>query len=133
MKSVGGWQFALNRSDRAAPVARSSHGGGPKNAAFEDPPTPSRYLGEGGYQPDRSWARMVSVTMDYRSRIAIEPGKPCIHGLRITVYNVLDYLESGMTENEILSDFPDLEREDIRACLAFEADREPKLISATGS
>jgi uncharacterized protein (DUF433 family) len=69
----------------------------------------------------------------YRDRITIEPGKrggkPCIRGLRITVYDVLDYLASGMTEDEILSDFPDLEREDIRACLEFAADRERKLVS----
>lgn len=69
--------------------------------------------------------------MDYQSRITIEPGKmggkPCIRGLRITVYDVLDYLASGMTENEILADFPDLTREDIRACLAFAADRERRL------
>ena len=60
---------------------------------------------------------------DYRERITIEPGKrggkPCIRGLRITVYDVLDYLASGMTEQEILSDFPDLEPQDIRAVLAF--------------
>jgi uncharacterized protein (DUF433 family) len=75
--------------------------------------------------------------VDYRSRIRIEPGKrggkPCIRDLRITVYDVLDYLASGMTEDEIMADFPDLEREDIRACLAFAADRERKLVSATGS
>ena len=71
--------------------------------------------------------------MDYRERITIEPGKcggkPCIRGLRITVYDVLDYLASGMSENEILADFPDLERDDIRACLAFAADRERRLVS----
>ena len=73
-------------------------------------------------------------SMDYRARITIEPGKrggkPCIRGLRITVYDVLDYLASGMTEAEILRDFPDLTSEDIRACLAFAADRERKLASA---
>jgi uncharacterized protein (DUF433 family) len=72
--------------------------------------------------------------MDYRGRITIEPnkrgGKPCIRGLRIAVYDVLDYLASGMTEAEILRDFPDLTSEDIRACLAFAADRERKLASA---
>jgi len=72
--------------------------------------------------------------MDYRDRITIEPGKrggkPCIRGLLITVYDVLDYLASGMTEAEILRDFPDLTSEDIRACLAFAADRERKLASA---
>lgn len=71
--------------------------------------------------------------MDYAGRITIEPGKrggkPCIRGLRITVYEVLDYLASSMTEDEILRDFPDLTREDIRACLAFAADRERKLVS----
>jgi uncharacterized protein (DUF433 family) len=69
--------------------------------------------------------------MDYRKHITLEPGKrggkPCIRGLRITVYEVLDYLASGMTEDDILRDFPDLTREDIRACLAFAADRERKL------
>jgi len=73
--------------------------------------------------------------VEYRGRITLEPGKrggkPCIRGLRITVYDVLDYLASGMTEEEILGDFPDLERDDIRACLAFAADRERKLVSAT--
>lgn len=63
--------------------------------------------------------------MDYRERITIEPdkrgGKPCIRGLRITVYDVLSYLASGMTEAEILADFPDLEPDDIRASLAFAA------------
>jgi len=71
--------------------------------------------------------------MDYRKIITIEPGKrggkPCIRGMRIMVYDILDYLASGMTEDEILSDFPDLTREDIRDCLAFAADRERRLAS----
>ena len=71
--------------------------------------------------------------MDYRKVITIEPdkrgGKPCIRGLRITVYDVLEYLASGMTQEEILEDFPDLTGEDIRACLAFAADRERKLLT----
>ena len=71
--------------------------------------------------------------MDYRAIITIEPGKrggkPCIRGLRITVYDVLDYLASGMTQEQILADFPDLTAEDIRACLAFAADRERRLIA----
>lgn len=70
--------------------------------------------------------------MNYRDRITIEPGKrsgkPCVRGLRITVYDVLEYLASGMTEDEILRDFPDLERDDIRACLAFAAERERRLL-----
>lgn len=72
--------------------------------------------------------------MDYRKYITIEEGKrggkPCIRGLRITVYDVLDYLASGMSQEEILRDFPDLTPEDIYACLAFAADRERKLLSA---
>lgn len=71
--------------------------------------------------------------MDYQKIITIEPGKrggkPCIRGLRITVYDVLDYLASGMTVEEILHDFPDLTEADIRACLAFAADRERKLMT----
>ena len=71
--------------------------------------------------------------MNYKNRISIEPGKrggnPCIRGMRITVYDVLDYLASGMSEQEILDDFPDLTRDDIRACLAFAADRERRLVS----
>lgn len=71
--------------------------------------------------------------MNYEQIITIEPdkrsGKPCIRGLRITVYDVLEYLASGMSEDEILTDFSELTREDIRACLAFAADRERKLFS----
>jgi uncharacterized protein (DUF433 family) len=81
-----------------------------------------------------SKGREVGVVMNYQDRISIEPGKrggkPCIRGMRITVYDVLEYLASGMSEREILDDFPDLTQEDIRACLAFAADRERKLVSA---
>jgi uncharacterized protein (DUF433 family) len=71
--------------------------------------------------------------MDYTKIITVEPGKrggkPCIRGMRIAVCDVLGYLAGGMTEDEILRDFPHLTREDIRACLAFGADcaamREP--------
>ena len=66
--------------------------------------------------------------MSYRDIITIEAGKrggkPCIRGLRITVYEVLGYLASGMTSAEILNDFPDLTAADIKACLAYAADRE---------
>ncbi len=65
------------------------------------------------------------------SRITLEPGKrggrPCIRGLRISVYDVLEMLAEGMGEKEIIKDFPELESEDIRACLAFAADREHSL------
>ena len=66
--------------------------------------------------------------VDYRDYITIEPGKrggkPCIRGMRITVYDVLEYMASGMSQQEILEDFPYLTNEDILACLAFAADRD---------
>ena len=69
--------------------------------------------------------------MNYSKIITVEPGKrsgkPCIRGLRITVQDILEYLAGGMTEDEILGDFSELTREDIKACLAFAADRERKL------
>lgn len=68
--------------------------------------------------------------MTYSDIITIEPGKrggkPCIRGLRITVYDVLEYLASGMTHADVLREFPFLTEEDIRACLAYAADRERK-------
>lgn len=69
--------------------------------------------------------------MDYSKLITIEPdkrsGQPCIRGLRMTVQDVLEYLAAGMTTDEVLNDFPDLTAEDIRACLAYAADREKRL------
>ncbi|NBC11147.1 MAG: DUF433 domain-containing protein [Planctomycetes bacterium] len=71
--------------------------------------------------------------MDYRQYITIDPavrsGKPCIRGTRITVYDVLDYLASDMTKEQILADFPDLTADHLRACLAFAADRERRILS----
>ncbi len=63
----------------------------------------------------------ITITLGVRS------GKPCVRGTRITVYDVLEYLAGGMTEDQILADFPSLTREDIRACLAFAAARERRL------
>ncbi len=67
--------------------------------------------------------------MDYREIITIEPGKrsgkPCIRGMRITVQDILEYLAGGMTESEILDDFPELTNDDIRACITFAANRQP--------
>ena len=72
--------------------------------------------------------------MDYHDIITIEPGKrsgkPCIRGMRVTVQDILEYLAGGMTEDEILADFSELTSDDIRACLAFAADRERKLFVA---
>ena len=69
--------------------------------------------------------------MNYSDIITIDPGKrggkPCIRGLRITVYDVLEYLANGMSHADVLQEFPYLAEEDIRACLAYAADRERKL------
>ena len=74
--------------------------------------------------------------MHYRDRIVIDPeirfGKPCVKGTRITVGDVLSYLASGMSEHQILADFPQLTGEDIRACLAFAAERERRVVSVVG-
>jgi uncharacterized protein (DUF433 family) len=69
--------------------------------------------------------------MSYREHIVIDPavrsGKPCIKGTRVTVYDILEYLAGGMSQDDILRDFPSLSQEDIRATLEFAADRERKL------
>ena len=69
--------------------------------------------------------------MEWQERITVDPavrsGKPCVKGTRITAYDVLEYLAGGMTEGEILADFPDLSAGDIRAVLAFAAARERRL------
>jgi uncharacterized protein (DUF433 family) len=71
--------------------------------------------------------------MNYQDCITIDPnkrgGKPCVRGLRITVYEVLEYLASEMSEAEILEDFPDLRKEDLKACIAFAADWERRLMT----
>jgi uncharacterized protein (DUF433 family) len=71
---------------------------------------------------------------NWRSRITIEPGKrsgrPCIRGMRMTVYDLLSYLAAGMTVAEVLDDFPYLTPEDIQACLAFAAEREQSMLVA---
>jgi uncharacterized protein (DUF433 family) len=70
----------------------------------------------------------------WRSLITVEPvkrgGRPCIRGMRITVYDVLSYLAAGMTQAEILDDFPYLTADDIQACLAFAAERERSMLVA---
>ncbi|MFK7845586.1 MAG: DUF433 domain-containing protein [Rhodothermales bacterium] len=73
--------------------------------------------------------------MSYKDRITIEPGKrggkPCIRGMRITVYDVLSYLASGMSYDEVLQDFPYLEKEDILASLKYAAERERYTLAAS--
>lgn len=75
--------------------------------------------------------------MDYRDRIVVDPevrfGKPTVRGTRVTVGDVLSYLASGMSEDQVLADFSQLSREDLRACLAFAAERERGLASVPGS
>jgi uncharacterized protein (DUF433 family) len=71
-----------------------------------------------------SYSDIITIELGKRS------GKPCIRGMRITVYDILEYLAGGMTESEILEDFSELTSEDIRACLTFAADREKKLFLA---
>ena len=69
--------------------------------------------------------------MNYQDRITIEAGKrggkPCIRGLRITVYDVLEQMAAGLSPKDLLEDFPELQEDDISACLAFAADREHRL------
>jgi uncharacterized protein (DUF433 family) len=74
---------------------------------------------------DRSYRNIISINPNIRS------GKPIIRGLRITVYDVLSYLAAGMNISEIIEDFPELTEEDIRACLAYAADREQSLSVVT--
>ncbi len=73
--------------------------------------------------------------MDWRSRITVLPdvrgGKPCIRGMRIAVVDVLEYLASGMSDSDIIRDFPELEPDDIRACLLFAAERERTFTSTS--
>ena len=74
--------------------------------------------------------------MNYKDRITIEPGKrggkPCIRGLRISVYDVLEMLAEGMSDAEIIEDYPELQTEDITACLGFAANREHNPVYAHG-
>jgi uncharacterized protein (DUF433 family) len=76
------------------------------------------------YNPAMAWQERISVNPAVRS------GKPCIKGTRITVYDVLEYLAGGMTEDGILTDFPDLTRDDIRAALGFAAARERRVANS---
>ena len=73
--------------------------------------------------------------MNYRDIITIEPGKrggrPCVRGMRITVADVLGWLAAGMSHAEILADYLELSEDDIRACLAYAADRERRVVTAT--
>ncbi len=74
------------------------------------------------------------VDQTWRSLITVEPGKrggrPCVRGMRITVYDVLSYLAAGMSTQEVLDDFPYLTAADVRACLAFAAERERGMLVA---
>lgn len=78
--------------------------------------------------------RALESSMRYQDIITIQPGKrggrPCIRGMRITVADVLGWLAAGMSHAEIIADYPELTEEDIRACLAYAADRERRLVTA---
>jgi uncharacterized protein (DUF433 family) len=78
----------------------------------------------------RFWTTLIRMSLLHR--IAIDPqvrfGKPCVRGTRISVGDVLGYLAGGMSEDEILQDFPQLERDDVRACLAYAAERERRTL-----
>ena len=75
--------------------------------------------------------------MEPSGRIVIDPtvrfGKPCVRGTRLTVGDVLGYLASGMSEQEILADFPQLTRDDLLACYAFAAERERRVMAVPGT
>lgn len=108
-------------------LAARAYGAGPHGSASRVRELQAAYgplPGEPGAEPAHT-DEAGSSEMALSERITIEPGKrggkPCVRGLRITVYDVLEYLASGMSEDEILADFPDLERADVRACLAFAA------------
>jgi len=90
-------------------------------------------------QPPAQWARVARVDRDYTSimellqRIVVDPavrfGKPCVRGTRISVGEILGYLATGMNEDQIQADFPQLTRDDIRACLAYAAERERRTLT----
>jgi uncharacterized protein (DUF433 family) len=73
--------------------------------------------------------------MNYQRIITLEPGKrggrPCVRGLRIAVADVLGWLAAGLSHQDIRADYPELTEEDIRACLAYAADRERRIVTAT--
>ena len=128
--SGSGGSTTIASSSPSASSPRRVRGGDYLSTPEAQPRSPRRHSTQ--TVSDKPGAVQLSG-ISYADRITIEPGKrsgkPCIRGLRITVSDVLDYLASGMTEDEILEAFPDLEREDIRAALAFAADRERKLMS----
>ena len=121
-----------DRQDRAQSVTRAGYSPIASSAGRAGA-GPVRNFAKASQKFDLPCRNRVPWSMDHLERITLEPGrrsgKPCIRGLRITVYDVLEYLASGMTEAEILADFPDLEPEDIRASLAFAAAGERRLVS----
>jgi uncharacterized protein (DUF433 family) len=91
-------------------------------------------MGFAGAQRILRTAEVYAMTTDYRDIVTIEPGKrggrPCIRGMRITVADILGWLAAGMSHGEILADYPELTENDIRAALAYAADRERRTVTA---
>jgi len=93
------------------------------------------YFPQNSYLAKHQGESYIHSRENYRQRITIEPGKrggkPCIRHMRITVYDILGWLAAGMTNANILADFPELTAEDIQAALAFAAGREHHIVAAT--
>lgn len=122
--TAGVEKIAARTAERISLEIRLRSTIGPAGGSEEDSPHRHAQRGEGRRPMNEQW----------RTRITIEPGKrggrPCIRGMRITVYDVLAYLAAGMTVDEVLDDFPYLEPEDIQACFAYAAERERSMLVA---
>ncbi|HEV2148761.1 MAG TPA: DUF433 domain-containing protein [Longimicrobiaceae bacterium] len=127
LRLIGALPESSTWEDVVRALAARAYGPGTTGAAARVRELRAEYgppeVGGGAYHTEAG----SNAEMPLSERITMEPGKrggkPCVRGLRITVYDVLGYLASGMSEDEILADFPDLERADVRACLAFAADQ----------
>lgn len=108
-------------------------GSGPLTDQPESEAWPALHDRQAGYQAVQPYGQVGMIGVG-GPLITFEPGKrggkPCIRGLRITVYDVLSYLAAGMTVDQVLLDFPDLTQEDIYACLAYAAEREKRVLVA---
>jgi len=135
--------FTPGRCSKGSPKAPlNPHPKAPRGSEWDDAPhhhpgirsTASQHCRTTALPRPSTQRRLLYMDANLANRITVDPGKrsgkPCIRGLRITVSDVLEYLASGMTEPQILADFPELTIEDIRACLAFAAERERRLLGS---